>query len=59
MLKAMELDDTLAEAHSGLANLRFCHEWDWGGAETEYQRAIQLNPNYADVRFFYGDFFCP
>lgn len=55
----MELDDTLAEAHSGLANLRFCHEWDWGGAETEYQRAIQLNPNYADVRFFYGDFFCP
>ncbi|MDA2930532.1 protein kinase, partial [Acidobacteria bacterium AH-259-O06] len=56
LLKAMELDDTLAEVHVSLANLRFIYEWDWGGAETEFQRAIQLNPNYADVRLFYSDF---
>jgi len=55
-LKAMELDDTLAEVHITLGNFRFCYEWDWGSAETEFQRAIQLNPNSADARFFYSDF---
>jgi TolB-like protein len=55
-LKAIELDDTLAEVHVILANCRFIYEWDWGGAETQFQRAIQLNPNYADAHFFYSDF---
>jgi len=55
-VKAIELDDTLAEAHVTLANFRFCHEWDWDGAETEFQRAIQLNPNDAHGHFFYADF---
>jgi TolB-like protein/Tfp pilus assembly protein PilF len=55
-MKALELDDSLAKAHGSLANLSFGYEWDWGGAETEYRRAIELNPNDADVRFFYGDF---
>ncbi len=55
-LKAMELDDTLPEVHSMLGLVRFHHEWDWSGAETEFQRAIELNPNYADVRLFYSDY---
>jgi tetratricopeptide (TPR) repeat protein len=55
-LKARELDDTLAEVHEILANVRFCHEWEWGGAETEFQRAIELNSNHADAHFFYSDF---
>ena len=52
VMKALELDDTLAEAHRGLANLRFTYEWDWEGAETEYQRAMQLKPNDADIHLF-------
>jgi TolB-like protein/Tfp pilus assembly protein PilF len=54
--KAMELDDTLAEAHTCIGNIKFYSEWDWRGAEAAYQRAIELNPNYADGHFFYADF---
>ncbi len=55
-LKALELDDTLAEVHEVLANVKLAYEWDWAGGEREFQRAIELNPNSADARFFYGDF---
>jgi tetratricopeptide (TPR) repeat protein len=54
--KAIELDDTLAEVHEIVANASFLYEWDWTGAEREFLRAIQLNPNYADAHFFYSDF---
>jgi tetratricopeptide (TPR) repeat protein len=46
-LKALELDDTLAEAHTSLAYEKDLYEWDWAGAEREYRRAIELNPSYA------------
>ena len=46
-IKALELDDTLGEAHTSLAYSLVNYDWDWRGAEKEYQRAIQLNPNYA------------
>jgi serine/threonine protein kinase/Tfp pilus assembly protein PilF len=46
---ALELDDTLAEAHASLAIIRMQHEWDWEGAEREYLRAIELNPGYANA----------
>jgi len=39
------LDDTLAEAHASLANIKFSYDWDWPGAKKEFQRAIALNPN--------------
>jgi len=55
-LRAIELDDALAEAHVNLANCRFANEWDWDGAEREFRRAIQLNPNSADAHFMYADF---
>jgi tetratricopeptide (TPR) repeat protein len=45
--RAIELDDTLAEAHTSLAYVRLYYDWDWKGAEREYNRAITLNPNYA------------
>lgn len=46
-LKALELDSTLAEAHTSLATVRFNYDWDWAGAASGFQRAIDLNPNYA------------
>jgi eukaryotic-like serine/threonine-protein kinase len=45
--KAIEIDNELAEAHSSLAFVKLFYEWDWQGAEQEFQRAIELNPNYA------------
>lgn len=45
--KALEIDDTLPEAHLVLAETRFYHGWDWVGAETEYKRTLELNPNFA------------
>ncbi|MGV8042488.1 MAG: protein kinase [Thermoanaerobaculaceae bacterium] len=53
-LRALELDDSLAEVHVSLGNLRFA-EWDWSGAETSLRRAIQVDPNSADARFFLAD----
>jgi len=49
-LKAVELDNTLAQAHSALATVNFFYEWDWAGAEAEFKRAIELNPNDPEAR---------
>jgi TolB-like protein/DNA-binding winged helix-turn-helix (wHTH) protein/Tfp pilus assembly protein PilF len=48
-LKAVELDDTLAEAHSSLAIVKSSYDWDWSGADMEIRRAIELNPSYAEA----------
>jgi adenylate cyclase len=53
--RAIELDDTLAEAHGTLAVFKV-FDWDWAGAEAEFKHAIQLNPNSAGARFGYADF---
>jgi tetratricopeptide (TPR) repeat protein len=52
--KALELDSTLAEGHYMLASIRAWANWDWEGAETEFRRAIDLNPNYPDPRAYYS-----
>jgi serine/threonine-protein kinase len=54
-LKALELDGTLAQAHEVLASVRF-QEFEWAGAVSESERAIELNPNYPDVRAFYSHY---
>jgi tetratricopeptide (TPR) repeat protein len=56
VLQAIEIDDTLEEAHDALARVFFFYDWDWEGAEREFKHAIQLNPNKADVRLFYSSF---
>jgi serine/threonine protein kinase len=53
-LKALELDNTLAEVHYTLAGIDTWTDWDWLGAEREFRRAIELNPNYADARIYYS-----
>jgi TolB-like protein/Tfp pilus assembly protein PilF len=48
-LKALELDDSLAEPHAALGVVKRDFEWDWSGAEAEFQRAIELNPGYVEA----------
>ena len=55
-LRALEIDDTLAEAHTALASNHFNYDWDWSGAEREFKRAIELNPNYGLAHVWYGLF---
>src|SRR6266568_3202290 len=54
--KALELDDTLAEAHTSLAYIRLNYDWDWPGAEREFKRAIELNPNYDNAHHWYSHY---
>lgn len=53
-LQAVSIDDRLAEAHTSLAGIRVVLDWDWAGAENEYKRAIELNPNYPTARHWYA-----
>jgi DNA-binding winged helix-turn-helix (wHTH) protein/TolB-like protein/Flp pilus assembly protein TadD len=48
--KALQLDESLAEAHSALAGVKFYFDWDFAGAEREFQRALAINPGYSDAR---------
>ncbi len=48
-LKALELDDSLAEPHAALGVLKRDFEWDWVGAQQEFQRANELNPGYVEA----------
>jgi serine/threonine protein kinase/tetratricopeptide (TPR) repeat protein len=63
-LKALELDDTTAEAHISMGTYKMFYEWDWAEAERQADRAKQLNPSYAsaiEVNTNYGDgphFYC-
>jgi len=54
--KALEMDDTLAEAHTSLAYIRLNYDWDWAGAEREFKRAIELDPNYANAHHWYSHY---
>ena len=53
-LKALEIDDTLAAAHASLAPLKWIYDWDFGGGETEFKRAIELDPNYSTAHHWYA-----
>ncbi len=53
-LKAIEIDNSLAEAHTSLASLRIT-EWDWKSAEQEFKRALELNPSYVTAHQWYGE----
>ena len=53
--KALEIDDTLAEAHVGLANVLTSYDWNFVASERELRRAIELNPNYATAHQWLSD----
>jgi DNA-binding winged helix-turn-helix (wHTH) protein/TolB-like protein/Tfp pilus assembly protein PilF len=52
--KALDIDDTLAEAHASLAYIKFTYDWDWAGAEQEFKRSIALNPLYDNAHHWYS-----
>lgn len=53
-LKALELDDSLADAHNSLAYVMLNYDWDWAGAEAEFQRALELNPGNPHAHHWYA-----
>jgi TolB-like protein/Tfp pilus assembly protein PilF len=55
-MKALELDDSLAEAHTSLASIKLFYDWDWTGAELELKRAMELNPGYSLAYRMYGGY---
>ena len=55
-LKALELDDSLSEAHTALGGIRFYGDWDWPGADNEFKRALLLNPSDAEAHRSYSFF---
>lgn len=55
-LKALELDNDLAEAHTSLAYTKMYYFWDWQEVENEYRRAITLNSNYATAHQWYSEY---
>ena len=56
-MRALELDETLSEAHTSLARVLAVYDWDWPGAEKEFRRAIELNPRDALAHQWYGGYF--
>jgi TolB-like protein/tRNA A-37 threonylcarbamoyl transferase component Bud32/Tfp pilus assembly protein PilF len=55
--KALQLDESLAEAHTSLGFVRLLYDYDWSEAEREFQRAIELNSNFADAHHGYAAYF--
>src|SRR6478672_12889832 len=52
--RALEIDETHGEAHATLGHIHFQYDRDWAGAEREFKRAIELNPNYANAHLWYA-----
>jgi DNA-binding winged helix-turn-helix (wHTH) protein/TolB-like protein/Tfp pilus assembly protein PilF len=52
--RALEIDDRLAEAYTSMGTVRFWFDWDWAGAERDFKRAIECNPNSAQAHFRYA-----
>lgn len=55
-IRAIEINDAIAEAHTALGTIRFRYEWDWAGAEREFQRAVELAPGYGLAHHDYAWF---
>ena len=55
-LKAIEFNEQLTDAHTSLGNIKYYYDWDWAGAEKEFDRALELNPGDLRVRIAYGHF---
>jgi tetratricopeptide (TPR) repeat protein len=57
VIKALDLDNTLGEAHASLGFFKFIYDWDFAGAEREFKQALDLNPNYAEAHHWSAIYF--
>ncbi|MGI9068876.1 MAG: winged helix-turn-helix domain-containing protein [Pyrinomonadaceae bacterium] len=57
VIKALDLDETLGEAHASLGFFQFIYDWDFAGAEREFKQALNLNPNYAEAHHWTAIYF--
>ena len=55
-MKAIEIDATTADAHGVLAEIAKGFDWDWAAAESEYKRALELNPSSSNIHALYADY---
>jgi len=55
VMKALEIDDQLAEAHVSYASLLMFDDWDWINSEKEFKKGVDKNPNYATARHWYAE----
>jgi tetratricopeptide (TPR) repeat protein len=56
VVRALEIDDTLPEAHSALGLIRTWYDWDWQAAESELKQAVQSKPSYVTAHQWYAEF---
>ncbi|MGC2238170.1 MAG: protein kinase [Pyrinomonadaceae bacterium] len=56
-LRALEIDENLAEAYASLGQVKYIYDWDWKSVEQCYRRAIELNPNYATVHSWIAKYY--
>ena len=54
-MRALDLDDELAEAHAALAFTNLCYDWNWKEAEQRFKRSLELNPNYGPAHQWYSN----
>jgi TolB-like protein/DNA-binding winged helix-turn-helix (wHTH) protein/Flp pilus assembly protein TadD len=54
--RAIELDETVADAHASLGKIKLSFDWDWPGAEREFRRALELNPNLSSAHAGYAEY---
>ena len=57
VIKALDLDETLGEAHASLGFFKFIYDWDFAGAEREFRQALELSPNYAEAHHWSAIYF--
>jgi tetratricopeptide (TPR) repeat protein len=55
-IRALEIDNTLAEAHTSMGFVKYAYDWDWRGGEEELKQAIELNPGYAMAHYHYAHY---
>ena len=55
-MKALEIEETLAEGHAALGWIKMSCDWDWPGSEREFKRALEINPSDGGARVWYGQY---
>ena len=55
-MKAISLDESIGEVHASLGQIKLIYDWDWEGAEADFQQAVRLNPTYPTAHQWHGEY---